>query len=598
MKAKAKSSRLLLVALSLVLILSAFAGCTGSGTESSPAADSSAAATTSESAEAPSSDAAEDSAETPAGDANLTEPGTFPIVNERVSISLFVHPTPERKVETYAADKNLFTQWYQDYTNVELNFVMAPSANDITTTLSTLMASGETPDILLSNNFSPEQQMLYGEQEIIMDISQLVENNAPNIKNFWDTNPQIKNAVTFPGGKVYAVNSESIDPRDMVWNKMFVYKPWLDELGLEVPTTTDEFYETLLAFKNNDPNGNGQADEIPLIGNTSWVAWNPMVYLIDPFTYVQDFGTGSAPAAGPNLFIENGALYSAFQQEGYKEGLRYVAKLYAEGLIAPETFTMSDMGTYRTVASQEPNIVGFMPSHAAYTAAEVHADDFVMMGPLKGPDGTINATRINTITNGGVVFSADTEYPEVCIRIVDGLMTEEVCLRAYTGEEGFEWEMAKEGATTLDGKPAKYHNMNSGSTYDPEKIRPNVVWPIVINLRGESVANKWYTDLWDFDETSSRYDIDLNTWTEEQYLPYLPSEDKLLPVNLVIPTDTSAELSDLSALITETNNRWVMSFVLGQADIDGQWDAFQAELEAIGLPRFIEIYQSAYDAMQ
>ena len=62
-------------------------------------------------------------------------------------------------------------------------------------------------------------------------------------------------------------------------------------------------------------------------------------------------------------------MYPAYTQDGYKEGLKWVSKLYSEGLIAPETFTMSDMSTYRTVAEQEPNIIGFMPSHAAYTAA-------------------------------------------------------------------------------------------------------------------------------------------------------------------------------------------------------------------------------------
>src|SRR5690625_7653802 len=41
---------------------------------------------------------------------------------------------------------------------------------------------------------------------------------------------------------------------------------WLDALdGEEVPKTTDELYDLLIRFRDEDPNGNGKSDEIPLI---------------------------------------------------------------------------------------------------------------------------------------------------------------------------------------------------------------------------------------------------------------------------------------------------------------------------------------------
>ena len=568
----------LCVLLAAILAASVLSACSKAGNDSNNTSSGSGTSTDSTSA------SGEDV------NTNLTEAGTFPIVKERVEISVFTHPTPEKKVDSYKSEDNKFTAWYEEYTNVKLNFIMAPSAADITTSLSTLMSSGEMPDILLSNNFTPEQQQLYGEQGTILEITELVEKNAPRIKKWWDENPEIKDAVTFSGDRTYAINYESTNPRDMVWNKMFVYKPWLDTLNLPIPETTEEFYQTLLAFKNDDPNGNGQKDEIPLIGNISWVAWKPLVYLMDAFEYNED---------GTNLFVNaSGNVYPAYTQDGYKEGLKWINKLYSEGLIAPETFTMSDMSTYRTVAGQEPNIVGFMPSHAAYTAAEMYADDFVMIPPLKGPDGKQYATKINTISNGGVLISGKTEYPEVCIRIIDGLFEEEVAIRACVGEENKDWTLAEAGAVTADGQPAKYHQVNSGSAYDPDKISPNAVWPMAIYLRGDSVKNSWFEELFDHDPDAAHYNLDLNTWTEDLYLPYLPDSKMLLPVNLVISSDLSAELSDLSTLITETTNSWSMRFILGEANIDDNWEAYLAELESVGLARFLEIYQQAYDQMK
>jgi putative aldouronate transport system substrate-binding protein len=68
-----------------------------------------------------------------------------------------------------------------------------------------------------------------------------------------------------------------------------VYQPWLDALGLEEPETIDEFHEMLLAFKNDDPNGNGVADEIPLSAAMGRPYYNNDtaldLYIMNAFTY-------------------------------------------------------------------------------------------------------------------------------------------------------------------------------------------------------------------------------------------------------------------------------------------------------------------------
>lgn len=521
-------------------------------------------------------------------DSNLTEPGTFPIVKEKVKITVYTHPTPELKVDSYdAKDGNVFSQWYEELTNVELDFVMAPSADMITEHLGILMTSDQIPDILLSNNFSPAQQALYGTQNVIMEITELVRNNAPRIQAMWSNNPEVADAVTVSGGRKYAVNYLPEQNHSRTWNKMWVYKPWLDTLGLPVPSTTDEFYNTLVAFRDNDPNGNGENDEIPLMGNISWVAWDPLVYLMNAFIY-NDYGS--------NIHVDNGKVFAAYMQTEYKEGLKWVSKLFQEGLIAPETFTLNDFSVYKNFVNQDPNIVGFMPSHAPFAASELHYEDFVPVPPLTGPNGLKTATKNQAVPTGGSVISAECELPEVAIRILDGLFDDEVYIRAMVGREGIEWTEAEPGMLNQLGEQAKYQKLTTGSGYDPESGERNIVWPMAMYFNDASVSKVntfWYVDPDEIDFIGP-----LNKATEELYVPEFPSDDKLLPANLIYTEEQATEISDLEALIWETVNTYRTKFILGEADVDAEWDAFLAELEFVGINRYLEIIQEAYDAMQ
>ncbi len=84
--------------------------------------------------------------------------------------------------------------------------------------------------------------------------------------------PQVKSLITLLDGKIYGLPHINDCYHCSMSQKMWVYKPWLDKLGLKVPETTDEFEAMLKAFKEKDPNGNGKADEIPLSG-TRYVEW-------------------------------------------------------------------------------------------------------------------------------------------------------------------------------------------------------------------------------------------------------------------------------------------------------------------------------------
>src|SRR5699024_315051 len=133
--------------------------------------------------------------------------------------------------------------------------------------------------------------------------------------------PHVKEAITAPDGNIYALPQVNECYHCSYSQKLWIYQPWLDELGLEMPTTTDEFYEVLKAFKEDDPNGNGKADEIPLAGANSGAYVKIDQFLMNSFIYNNYFNNAQ------HLYVDHGNIEAAFNKPEWKDGLEYLNML-------------------------------------------------------------------------------------------------------------------------------------------------------------------------------------------------------------------------------------------------------------------------------
>lgn len=131
------------------------------------------------------------------------------------------------------------------------------------------MASGDLPDAIFNADYSDYELLKLAKDGAIVPLNDLIENNMPNFKKVLEEAPEYKSMITAPDGNIYAFpwieelgsGKERIQAVDsMPW----INVEWLKKLGLDMPTTTEELKEVLIAFKTKDPNGNGKADEIPL----------------------------------------------------------------------------------------------------------------------------------------------------------------------------------------------------------------------------------------------------------------------------------------------------------------------------------------------
>src|SRR5699024_619485 len=180
-----------------------------------------------------------------------------------------------------------------------------------------------------TDDLTPAMEVDYGEQGILIHLEDLIDEYASNIKKIFEENPEIEKSVTTKDGHIYDIPRISTSHRD-IWKSPMEYKgEWLDELDVkELPETTDEFYKLLKRFRDEDPNGNGKKDEIPLLGveMDSIGPWFMAAFGVKDQGIIEDDGE-----------VKYGAI-----TDGYKEYLKYMNKLYDEELLDPETFSQSD----------------------------------------------------------------------------------------------------------------------------------------------------------------------------------------------------------------------------------------------------------------
>lgn len=180
--------------------------------------------------------------------------------------------------------------------------------------------------------------------------------------------------TTFPDGHIYSLGKR-LPARPKTSNQPTINKAWLDRLGLEVPTTLEELEDVLRAFKTQDANGNGDPnDEIPIFGISN--------YLLLPFGY---------DAIDSDMILRNGEVYYAATSDEYKEGLKWLQKMYAEGLIDPESFTQDDTMKNAKYQAPEASRVGFADTWIPDAQFGQWSDEYIVIEPIAGPDGQAHA---------------------------------------------------------------------------------------------------------------------------------------------------------------------------------------------------------------
>ena len=243
----------------------------------------------------------------------------------------------------------------------------------------------------------------------------------------------VPDVATAPDGNIYGMPQWNECFHCSYGAKLWINTDWLEKLGLSVPTTTEEMREVLRAFKTRDPNGNGTADEIPLSGSTSDTL---LPYFMNAFLYNPQAGN----AFPSTLALSNGRVQLQASQPAWREGLRYLASLNAEGLIDPGAFSQNrDALQAKGDLAGAPVVGAATVQHPALMVTTGHPDgrdkQYDPVPPLTGPTG-VSYASYNLSTSPGASFLITAEATEeeriAAIKILDYFHTQEGTSSAST----------------------------------------------------------------------------------------------------------------------------------------------------------------------
>ncbi|KQX48585.1 ABC transporter substrate-binding protein [Paenibacillus sp. Root444D2] len=503
-------------------------------------------------------------------DDQVTAAGEFPITKEKTTLRVMVKGSSI--VENFAT--NEFTKWLEEKTNIHIDWEVAPEKT-FAEKLNVSLASGDYPDVLLNMSVSPIQQSIYGKDGVFIPLNPYIDKYGVEMKKMFEQVSYVKDLITMPDGKIYSVPQVNDCYHCSLGQKMWIYQPWLDKLGLKMPETIDEFYQVLKAFKEKDPNGNGKADEIPLVGATNGPSSTLDLFLTSAFIE-KDF----------NLrFVKDGKVQVAYNQPEWKDALTYMHKLFAEGLISPQTFTQDRNQLKQMGMNPEIPITGAIASQNQTVFVEVDNSrfkDYVSVPPLKGPSG-IRSTAYNpyAVSAGQYVITNKAKNPAAAFRMADLLLSEEATLRSTQGRPGQEWVRPEQGELGVNGKQAVWKPI---ATFG--KLQ-NIHWA----QAGPSLRTN---DLRLSVAADPKNSLELILYKEtKKYEPYKIDPSKIVPP-LFFTNEQAEELSTLEKTLTDYRTEFFAKTVTGSLDIDKEWNNYLNTLDKMNVKRYLEIYQQAY----
>ncbi len=567
--------RIVSLLLALVMLLGLLAGCGGDTSEapaSSAAAEVSASAPAEEAAEAP----AEEAVSTVEDPASAAEPAEeeilatieYPLDPQGETLSFWLPWMPALSMcYTTYLDHPAYAA-AEEFTGVEVEYVSCSQEN-AATEFNLMVASGTCYDILSGAAGYYNGGVAAGiNDEVLLDLTDKMAEYVPDYYKEFRTNENwIKFATTDDGtiGAIYMFNAVELG----LSSGNFIRQDWLDELGLELPVTVDDYYDVLTAFKSEY----NISDPIMISANLT----NNLSYAFGTTAFNVDNASSLA------FFAEDGKVQAAFTSENYKEYIGTLAKWFSEGLIGPDFFNrasdMTDSANTSVILGGQAGIWNTVMNNLVDYPKQASDPNFKLSAlpdALPSDGSLLTFYSCDPGSAGNVSISALSENWELALKWCNFFSTEQGLLLARYGVEGVSYTLDENGAPVYTDV---IYNNPDGFIFQLARIMycaasvptfgdPRIVRDFVYSE--EVIA---CTEVWE-----SAYG----------------GSDSYISSSVTMTTDESDEFYALYTDIGTYAQTELLRYVVGEASMD-DWDVFVSTVQEMGIDQCTEIYQAAYD---
>ena len=338
---------------------------------------------------------------------------------ETVTVHLGGSMNPNAKIpDGMSYEDNSYTRLLKEDFNIEVVYDWVASSSDFDEKMNLCIGSGAIPDLM---NVNAAQYRALLKYDMIQPLDQYFEDYASDaLKGYVESGgEELKKCISNDKGEMMAIPAPNITAGGI--NEMWIRQDWLDNLGLEVPRTWDEMAAVAEAFVTQDPDGNGEADTIGILGPGNLDHMNAIggnQFGLDPlFSSFQSY---------PQYWLqdEDGTVkYGSIQPET-RTALEKIQKLYTDKLIDPEMLVRSNC--QEAVLSGKVGIF-FGPWWCGYTVGDAtlagEADWRAYFTPLS-EDGNYY-THMAEPTTKYVVASKSCKNPEAAFKIINNEIANE-----------------------------------------------------------------------------------------------------------------------------------------------------------------------------
>ncbi|MBR5546937.1 MAG: extracellular solute-binding protein [Clostridia bacterium] len=493
---------------------------------------------------------------------------TYPLTTEPVTITIAVAQHNSDAVEDF--NTKYAIKMAEEVTGVHIEWIPIQEGN--TTEKVATMLAGDLPDVFLG---LVGDTAIAQNPSLFVPIEDMIEEYCPNIYATYEESVDgWRTFMTYPDGHIYGlIANYRFNPNNAINGTMWINQTWLDNLGLAMPTTLKELEEVLIAFRDLDADGDGDAtNEIPWDWCQKYYAakWAEIAFM---------FGSTMGSRGGGWFDIVDGKVTGAAREENFRAALEYMNYLCKEGLLNIEGITQTSDQYNANVDGGKVGVFTEWTNATHISDPELRAQ-YVYVGPLSA-EGYTFRTMPSTLTanrNGFVITSA-CENVELALQWWDYMSRDVAATHAArSGPEGLTWEM-------IDGVPtSRSYTAEDAIAFGYESIAQHAGTSVFAASMGLTNCPPMIVDSLAAAPGGS---TQTRAYAVKSYEPYYTEQSMSVGI---VPTEAQEEFDFATEGLSDHINAFAAESIMNGVT-DDSWNAYLKKLDDLNYDYYLEFMQ-------